>query len=249
MSSRGRVRVERGAKRVRATLGGQEVVDTTTPVLVWEVPYYPAYYLPLDDLAAELRPTGETTRSPSRGDGQVHDVVLGEFVAAGAALTFPGSPIEELRDLVRLDWDSMDAWFEEEVEVIVHPRSPEVRVDVLASSRHVRVSVDGVVLAESDRPTLLFETGLPMRAYLPQADVRMDLLAPTDTTSSCPYKGHARWWSVELPDGARHDDLAWSYPTPLPESSGIDDLVAFYDERVDVELDGVPVERPRTKFA
>ncbi|MEM9712340.1 MAG: DUF427 domain-containing protein, partial [Actinomycetota bacterium] len=130
-----------------------------------------------------------------------------------------------------------------------HPRSPEVRVDVLASSRHVRVSVDGVVLAESDRPTLLFETGLPMRAYLPQADVRMDLLAPTDTTSSCPYKGHARWWSVELPDGARHDDLAWSYPTPLPESSGIDDLVAFYDERVDVELDGVPVERPRTKFA
>lgn len=249
MSTRGRVRVEAGAKRVRATLGGQTVVDTTTPLLVWEVPYYPAYYLPASDVTAELRPTGATTRSPSRGDGVVHDVVIGEVVAEGAALTFPDSPIEDLRDRVRIDWESMEAWFEEDTEVIVHPRSPEVRVDVLPSSRHVRVSVDGVTLAETDRPTLLFETGLPMRAYIPKADVRMDLLHPTDTSSSCPYKGHARWWSVELPDGTRHDDLAWSYPTPLPESFGIGNLVAFYDERVDVELDGVPVERPTTKFS
>lgn len=234
---------------MRATLAGRNVADTVRPSLVWEVPYYPAYYLPADDVAARLRPTGAVRRSPSRGDGLVHDVVVDGHVAEGAALTFPDSPIEELRDLVRLDWDAMDAWFEEDVEVIVHPRSPEVRVDVLASSRHVRVSLDGVVLAESRRPTLLFETGLPMRTYLPKADVRMELLAPTETTSSCPYKGHARWWSVELPDGSRHDDLAWSYPTPLPESFGIANLVAFFDEQVDVELDGEPVERPRTKFA
>ncbi|MEO1061283.1 MAG: DUF427 domain-containing protein [Actinomycetota bacterium] len=249
MSTRGRVRVEAGAKRVRATLGGRDVVDTVRPALVWEVPHYPAYYLPAADVAAELRPTGDVRRSPSRGDGVVHDVVLGDEIAEAAALTFPDSPIEELRDLVRFEWDAMDAWFEEDVEVIVHPRSPEVRVDVLPSSRHVRVSVDGVVLAETDRPTLLFETGLPMRTYVPKADVRMDLLTPTDTTSSCPYKGHARWWTVELPDGTRHDDLAWSYPTPLPESFGIGNLVAFYDEKVDVELDGEPVERPRTKFS
>ncbi len=234
---------------MRATLAGHTVVDTTAPSLVWEVPYYPAYYLPADDVSAELRPTGDVRRSPSRGDGVVHDVVLGDVVAEGAALTFPDSPIDELRTLVRLDWDAMDAWFEEDVEVIVHPRSPEVRVDVLPSSRHVKVGVDGVVLAETDRPTLLFETGLPMRTYVPKADVRMDLLVESDATSSCPYKGHARWWSVELPDGTRHDDLAWSYPTPLPESFGIGNLVAFYDERVDVELDGVPVERPRTKFS
>lgn len=248
-TTRGRVRVEVGAKRVRAMLAGHIVADSTSPRMVWEVPYYPAYYFPAGALRGELRATGHIQHSPSRGDGQVHDLVIDGGVAPAAAVTFPDSPIEELRDLVRLDWAAMDAWFEEDVEVIVHPRDPGTRVDVLASSRHVTVSVDGVVLADSIRPTLLFETGLPKRLYLPKADVRMDLLVPAETTSACPYKGVARWWSVELPDGTVHADLAWSYPAPLPESSGIDDLVAFYDERVDVDLDGERQERPRTKFA
>ncbi|MEM9033791.1 MAG: DUF427 domain-containing protein [Actinomycetota bacterium] len=248
-TTRGRVRVEVGTKRVRAMLGGRVLADSIEPRLVWEVPYYPAYYLPAEAVGGELRPTGEVKRSPSRGDGLVHDVVLDDAVAPAGALTFPESPIEELRGLVRLDWDAMDAWFEEDVEVIVHPRDPGTRVDVLPSSRHVEISVDGVALADSIRPTLLFETGLPKRLYLPKSDVRMDLLVPTDTTSACPYKGVARWWSVELPDGTVHPDLAWSYPAPLPESAGIDNLVAFYDERVDVVIDGEPQDRPRTKFA
>src|SRR5581483_8371281 len=102
----------------------------------------------------------------------------GERTAPGAAIRYPDSPIPQLRDLVRLEWDAMDAWFEEDEEVFTHPRDPYTRVDILASSRHVRVEVDGVTVAESASPRLLFETGLPVRYYLPKTHVRMDLLTP-----------------------------------------------------------------------
>jgi uncharacterized protein (DUF427 family) len=246
---RGRVRVETGAKRVRAFLGGEVVADTTRPVLVWEVPYYPAYYVPLADVGAELEPDGDTVRSPSRGDARSFTVRAGGRTATGAALRYEDSPIEALRDLIRLDWHAMDAWFEEDEEVFTHPRDPYTRVDILASSRHVRVEVAGVTVAESSSPRLLFETGLPTRFYLPKPHVRLDLLVPTDTVSHCPYKGRAEWWSVRAPDGTVHEDLAWSYRTPLPESRQIAGLIAFYDEKVDVHVDGVLQERPKTKFS
>ena len=245
---RGRVRIEPGGKRVRAFLGGEVVADTTRPVLVWEVPYYPAYYVPLADVRAELRADGGTVHSPSRGDAGTFTVVAGGREAAGAALRYENSPIEALRDLVRLDWAAMDAWFEEDEEVFVHPRDPYTRVDILASSRHVRIEVGGETVAESASPRLLFETGLPVRYYLPQTHVRLDLLIPTETVSRCPYKGRAEWWSVRAPDGV-HEDLAWVYRTPLPESQKIAGLIAFYDEKVDVHVDGVLQERPRTKFS
>ena len=142
----------------------------------------------------------------------------------------------------------MDAWFEEDEEVFTHPRDPYTRVDILASTRHVRVEVDGVTVAESASPRLLFETGLPVRYYLPKTHVRLDLLVPSDTVTHCPYKGRAEYWSVRTPEGVR-EDLAWSYRTPLPESQKIAGLVAFLDEKVDVHVDGVLRERPRTKFA
>jgi uncharacterized protein (DUF427 family) len=246
---RGRVRIEHGAKRVRAYLGGAVVADTTRPVLVWEVPYYPAYYVPLDDVRAELRPDGAGPRSPSRGDASAYTVLAGGRAAEGAALRYEDSPIAELRDLVRLDWHAMDAWFEEDEEVFTHPRDPSTRVDVLASSRHVRIEVAGATVAESSSPRLLFETGLPERFYLPRPHVRLDLLVPSDTVTHCPYKGRAEWWSVRTPDGAVHADLAWSYRAPLPESQKIAGLIAFYDEKVDVIVDGVRRERPRTKFS
>jgi uncharacterized protein (DUF427 family) len=247
--SRGRVRVEAGAKRVRAFLGGAVVADTTRPVLVWEVPYYPAYYVPVADVRAELVPDGETARSPSRGDGRTFTVRAGGREAPGAALRYPDSPIEELRDLVRLDWHAMDAWFEEDEEVFTHPRDPYTRVDILASSRHVRVDVAGVTIADSGSSRLLFETGLPPRYYLPTPHVRLDLLIPTDTVTHCPYKGRAEHWSVRTPDGEVHPDLAWSYRAPLPESQKIAGLIAFYDEKVDIHVDGVPQARPVTKFS
>jgi uncharacterized protein (DUF427 family) len=248
MTRRGRVRVERGAKRVRASLGGEVVADTSRPVLVWEVPYYPAYYVPLADVRVELKPDGRSVHSPSRGDARTYTVRAGGVEAPGAALRYEDSPIEELRDLVRLDWHAMDAWFEEDEEVFTHPRDPYTRVDILASSRHVRVEVGGATIADSASPRLLFETGLPVRYYLPKTHVRLDLLIPSGTVSHCPYKGQAEYWSVRAPDGV-HDDLAWSYRTPLPESQKVTGLIAFYNEKLDIHVDGALQERPSTKFS
>jgi uncharacterized protein (DUF427 family) len=175
-------------------------------------------------------------------------VTAGGKQAPGAAVRYADSPIPELRDLIRLDWDAMDAWFEEDEEVFTHPRDPYTRIDVLSSSRHVVVDVDGVTVAESTSPKVLFETGLPPRYYLPKPHVRMDLLVPTDTVSHCPYKGRAEYWSVRAGDVV-HEDLAWSYPAPLPESHKVAGLVTFYNEKVDLYVDGVRQERPTTKFA
>jgi len=243
--SRGRVRVERTAKRVRTYLGGRVVADTTSALLVWEVPYYPTYYFPPADVdRSALKATGATSRSPSRGEAVVYTVTSGAAQAADAALAYPDSPLEAIRGHVRFDWDAMDAWFEEDEQVYFHARDPYTRVDILPSSRHVRVEVDGVTVADSRGARILFETGLPARYYLPKTDVRLDLLKPTDTVTHCPYKGTAEYWSV---NGKK--DLAWSYRTPLPESERIAGLIAFYNEKLDIYLDGELEERPETKFS
>jgi uncharacterized protein (DUF427 family) len=244
-----RVRIEPGAKRVRTYLGGEVVADTTRPVLVWEIPYYPTYYLPAADVRTDLlEPDGGVAHSPSRGEGRSFTVRAGGKEAPGAALRYEDSPIEELRELIRFEWDAMDAWFEEDEEVFTHPRDPHTRVDILPSSRHMRVEIDGVTVAESNSPRLLFETGLPVRYYLPKTHVRMDLLVPTETVSNCPYKGRAQYWSLSVGDSV-HEDVAWSYRTPLPESQRIAGMVAFYNEKADLYVDGVRQERPPNRFA
>jgi uncharacterized protein (DUF427 family) len=234
--SRGRVRTEPSGKRVRTFLQGHLVADTLHPLLVWEIPYYPVYYLPLADLRAELVDTGKVDHSPSRGDGRVHDVRVGELVAPAAATTYPDSPIEGLRDHVKLDWASMTSWFEEDEEVFTHPRSPYARIDILPSSRHVTVRVGDTVIADSARARVLHETGLPPRWYLPKVDVRMDLLSPSDTVSHCPYKGRASHLHGTV-DGRQVDDIAWTYPYPLRESLEIAGLVSFYPDKVDLTVD------------
>jgi uncharacterized protein (DUF427 family) len=249
IDARGRVRVEQGAKRIRAYLGGELVAATNSPLLVWEKPYYPAYYFPVADVRMErLEADGGVVHSPSRGDGTTFDVRAGGKTAPAAALRYEGSAFEVLRDAIRLDWDAMDAWFEEDEQVFTHPRDPYTRVDILPSSRAVRVELDGVTIAESAKPVLLFETGLPPRYYLPKTHVRMDLLIPTETVSHCPYKGQAEYWSVRAGD-TTHADLAWSYRTPLPESQKVAGLISFYNEKVDLYVDRVLQDRPRTKFA
>jgi uncharacterized protein (DUF427 family) len=245
--SRGRIRVEPSGKRIRVYLGQELAADTAHPLLVWEVPYYPTYYIPLSDIRAELVPTGESEHSPSRGDADLYDVKVARATAAAAARRFPESPIEEIRDAVRLDWHAMGEWLEEDEPVYVHPRDPYTRVDILASSRHVQVVVDGVTIADSHQPKVLFETGLPPRFYLPLPDVRLDLLTPSPTESHCPYKGTATYWHLDV-NNLHFDDFVWMYRAPLPESQKIAGLAAFYNERVDLYIDGQLEERPRTKF-
>jgi uncharacterized protein (DUF427 family) len=214
------IRIEPSSKRVRAVVGGRCVADSSSPLLVWERPYYPTYYLPRAD------------------------VVLDAF-DAGAVRTRSEA---ELADHVSLKWSAADHWFEEDEEVFVHPRDPYKRVDILRSSRHVVVEVDGTVVADSRQPTMLFETSLPRRHYLPLVDVRMDLLEPSATRTYCPYKGEASYWHVRVGD-TLHEDLAWSYPYPVRESGPIAGLVCFYDERIDLTVDGERVGRPETPFS
>lgn len=246
-NSRGSVKTAPCAKRVRTYLAGRVAADTRHAVMVWEIPYYPAYYVPVGDVSAELVPTGKTEHSPSRGEAVLYDVHLGDVVAEGAARRYPDSPLEALRDLVRFEWDAMSEWLEEDEPVYTHPRDPFHRVDILASSRHVRVEIDGVTVADSTQPMILFETGLPARYYLPLTDVRLELLTPTATQTHCPYKGAAGYWSVDAGHG-QHADLVWIYRAPLPESQKIAGRACFYDEKVDVYLDGELQERPRTHF-
>lgn len=245
---RGRVRVEPSAKRVRAFVGVVPVFDTSRPLLVWERPHVPVYYIPAEDVnAALLVPSDHTDRSPSRGEARFWSVRVGDRLLENAARQYPASPIEALRSLIRFDWDAMDAWFEEDEQVFTHPRDPYTRVDILRSSRHVEVIVKGVTVADSRRPTLLFETGLPTRYYIPLPDVRTDLLRPSATVTSCPYKGTASYWSLEV-EGERFEDLVWTYPAPLPESARIAGLACFYNERVDIRVDGILETRPSSPF-
>jgi uncharacterized protein (DUF427 family) len=138
-----------------------------------------------------------------------------------------------------LDFDAFDSWLEEDDEVVSHPRDPFHRVDVRRSSRHVRVERDGQLLAESTRPTLVFETALPVRTYLPPDDVRLDLLEPSPTRTACAYKGRATYRSF-----GTVPDIAWTYEHPLPDAAELTGLVAFFDERVDLTVDGDKQDRP-----
>lgn len=149
---------------------------------------------------------------------------------------------------VALAWPAVDHWYEEDTEVHGHPNDPYHRVDVRDSSRLVEVFVAGVRVASSNRPRLLFETTLPTRYYLPKLDVDFGALTPTSTTSVCAYKGTAQYWAVTV-DGATYPDLAWGYRHPTPEAARIADHVCFYNERVDIVLDGVALDRPVTPFS
>lgn len=238
--------VEPVPRRVRAVLAGRTVLDTTAARYAWEWPNYPQYYVPradvetgvlVDEGAEEERPLGPARR---------HGLRVGDVHRPGAAW---GQLSGELRDTVRFDWKALDAWFEEDEEVFVHPRNPYTRVDAIRSSRPVRVELEGVLLAESASPVNVFETGLPTRYYLPRTSLNLAALQRSDTVTECPYKGRtSSYWSVQV-GGSLHRDLAWSYDFPTGPLLPIAGLVAFYNEKVDIILDGRPLERPVTHFS
>jgi len=248
MTAANDIRVEHSRKRIRILLAGELVADTTGALLVWEVPYYPTYYVPAADVHAKLIPAGSDS-DPRLGEAEVLTVTVpGGATAERSARRYPASPARQLNDAVRFDWGAMSEWLEEDEPVYTHPRDPHTRVDILASSRRVRVEIDGVTVADSRSPRILFETGLPPRYYLPLTDVRTDLLRPSNSQSHCPYKGTAAYWSVDTGTSV-HEDVVWIYRTPLAESQKIAGLAAFYDEKVDVFIDEVAQRRPHTKFS
>lgn len=215
--------------------------------MVWEIPYYPTYYFPEEDVKMDaLVDSGETKKSPSRGIATLYQVKAGG--KEGMAYAYLDPKIEDLAGHVAIKWSSMDHWFEEDEEVFTHPRDPYTRLDILPSSRRVRVEIDGVTVADTTNASFLFESHLPTRYYIPKTDVRMELLTPTDLASQCPYKGEARYWNVTV-DGTVHENVVWGYDSPLPESQKILALVSFYNEKLDIYIDEVLEERPTTKFS
>jgi uncharacterized protein (DUF427 family) len=246
---RGRVRIEQTAKWVRVMLGGETIADSRDVKMVWEKPYYPTYYFPSPDVRMDLLvATGDTDHSPSRGSCQICTVKTDRVEAVAAAKVWNDTEIDAIEGHVSFHWAAMDHWFEEQEEVYVHARDPYSRIDILQSTRHIEVVVNGVKVADTTQPRLLFETGLPTRYYIPKPDVAMELLTPTATETSCPYKGTASYWSVAAGEDT-FDDIVWGYATPLRESIEIAGYLAFYNEKVDIIVDGVLQERPRTVFS
>jgi uncharacterized protein (DUF427 family) len=236
-------------RRIRAMLGGRTVIDTTRAIYLWEWPHYPQYYIPLEDIDAAALVDEGRSQHLSRGTVSLHGLRVGELERPHCVRAFTESSLEGLRDRARVDWDALDAWFEEDEEVFVHPRDPYTRVDALRSARHVRVELGGQLLAESGSPVMVFETGLPTRYYLNRTEVELSRLVASPTVTACPYKGRTTgYWSVRDGDEL-HADLAWCYDFPTRQLLPIAGLIAFYNEKVDILLDGVALERPQTHFS
>jgi uncharacterized protein (DUF427 family) len=264
MSGLGDLRYEPIEKRIRGTLGGQTVLDSSRVMLVWEPKrIVPSYAVPIEGIDATITagapapPTGAAEIGALRlGDRPVLDpsIPFSVHTAAGEPITIRrenGAAAEGYRladaalsEYAILQFEAFDAWYEEDEPNIGHPRDPFHRIEIVHSSRHIRAEIDGTVLAESSEPYLLLEPPLPVRYYLPREDVRTDLLASSDATTICAYKGQASYWSL-----APHGDLAWTYPEPLREAREIAGRIAFFNEHVDLVVDGAPVERPVTPWS
>jgi uncharacterized protein (DUF427 family) len=244
--------VEPTARHVTVRLGDTPVADSRRALLHVQYgpgslprSFLPTYFVPVDDVLP-----GALVDPSEDGNGlTVWSIEADGQRAADAAWMHrsPPAPLEALAGMVTFSWREPLTWFEEDEPLFAHARDPHKRVDVLSSSRAVRVEVDGVLVAESSRPLLLFETTLPVRYYLPVEDVRVELVQ-SPTRSECPYKGHATWWSARIGDGLA-EDVAWSYPSPVPENPRIAGLICFRNERVDLTVDGERLERPVTPWS
>ena len=266
----GQLRHEPTGKRIRAVLGGGTVVDTTRALLVWEPRrIVPSYAVPDGDVTAELvlaDPAAADTagtigaRMPElssrpvldpsvpfavhTAEGRAVDLSAGGQNRPGAGF-YPADP--DLAGYVVLDFAAFEAWYEEDELNVAHPRDPFHRIDVLPSSRQVRLELDGHLLAQSSRPTLLFETMLPTRYYLPPGDIRAEL-TPSGTRTYCAYKGQASYWSAAIGDRVV-SDIAWTYQQPRHDAARAGGLIAFFNERLDVIVDGERLERPITPWS
>jgi uncharacterized protein (DUF427 family) len=239
--------IEAVPRRIRARLNGKMILDSTAALYRWDIPFYPQYYVPIDDFVEEflLAPPSSAGAAASWKQGLVvGDQKRPDALSVHAPLSsrYPGT-------YAKVDWDAVDAWFEEDEEVFVHPRNPYVRVDAIRSHRHLSVALDGVLLAETDAPVMVFETSLPTRYYIDPTDVHWSHLVPTTTQTACPYKGVTTgYWSI-VTDHGTYPDTVWAYNFPTAPLLPIAGLVAFYNEKVDITLDGQLLDRPVTHFS
>jgi uncharacterized protein (DUF427 family) len=238
-------------KRYRVELGGTTIADTRRALILWESEHLPVYYLPLRDIRMDLMTrTDHATTCPYKGKAEYYSAAVAGRTVENLMWRY-AEPIPEcppIAEYAAFYWNKADRWLEEDEEAFVHPRDPYKRIDCIPSSAHITVALDGVRLAESRRAVMLFETGLPTRYYLPVEDVRPGVLAPSDHATRCPYKGKAGYHHVTV-NGARRDNLVWFYADPVQEAVRIKGRVCFYNEFVDITLDGEKLARPKTVFS
>ena len=241
-ATRPAVRVEPSPRWVRGFVNSVPIVDSKRVIVVYGARRLATYFFPTDDVRMDVLRPAATQSTPGE---QRYSFQLNGRTIEDIAWTYTELDGEraELRDYIAFEWRKVDAWYEEDDEVFVHPRDPYHRVDVLNSSRHVKVVIVGQVVAETHRPRLLFETGIRTRYYIPKVDVRMDLLEPTATLTQCPYKGNATYWSARIGDQV-FPDIVWSYPFPIPECTKIQNLLAFYNEKTEIYVDGELEQAP-----
>ena len=243
------VHIEYSPRRVRAYFDNQLIAHSERVLLVFESRRPPVYWFPTSDVRMDLLAPKEQAAAAASGTVRWRSTAGGKMVDNLAwSYAEPAGDLAPLENHIAFYWNAIDAWYEEDEEVFVHPRDPYTRVDTVHSSRRVRVEVDGETIAVTNRPVLLFETGLPTRYYIPKLDVRMDLLESSDTVTHCPYKGDATYWNLRLGDKT-FKDFVWVYRRPIPEIPKIENLLCFYNEKVDLYVDGVLQERPTTPFS
>ncbi|ARP64475.1 hypothetical protein A9K65_014655 [Mesorhizobium sp. WSM1497] len=240
------VNVLHSPKRVRVKFGGRTIADSRNVLVLRSNHFLPIYFFPPSAVdPSVLKPSLHREPHPVGGETAYWDIDSGDRRSANAAWSFVSPPDENLAPLagrIAFTWKAVDQWFEEEEEVFVHARDPYARIDVLQSSSHLQIWFDGEPIADSHRPVLLFETHLPTRFYLPAEDIRLERLTASVTTTRCPYKGIASYWSGLLSDGSVRPHIAWSYRDPIEEMPKIKGLIAFYPQAVDrIHLDGEPV--------
>lgn len=238
-------------RRVRVVFNGETVAESSAVMLLRESSYELHYFFPVADVKqAYLTPSEHTTDSGFKGKTQYWTVSVGERSAENAAWTYVEQKDKrpDFSGYITFDWKAMDAWFEEDEQVIGHPRDPYHRVDTIRSSRHIKVVVDGVIVAETTRPFTLFETGLPTRYYIPVEDVDPQYLVPSETHTICPYKGVASYYGLRV-NGQDYPDLVWYYPDAFTEAKKAEGALAFYNEKLDIYVDGVLEEKPRTVWS
>jgi len=246
-----RTEFEPSPRRVRVYFNNQIIADSKEMMLLRETNTLPRYYFPKKDVRMDcLQPSKYVIPIDPKGEGIFWDVKVDDKIANNAAFTFRNPPgnSTKLDDYISFEWNKMDSWFEEDEEIFVYARDPHKRIDVLHSSRHIKVVVNGTTIADTIRPSLLFETGLPTRYYMPKQDVRMDLLEYSDKVTQCPYKGEAHLYSIKLGDKL-HEDLAWTYRYPTLECSKVQGLVCFLNEKVDIYEDEKQLPRPKTPWS
>jgi uncharacterized protein (DUF427 family) len=172
------------------------------------------------------------------GQRLIYAIPAGDVDGAAAGKAEPAPHVD---GHLTIPWGALDEWYQEEQRIVGYPANPYHRVDCIPTRRHLRVEVAGTVLVDTTETLGVYETALVTRLYVPRSAVRTDLLRPSATTSYCPYKGHATWWSAVV-DGTVVEDVAWSYEDTHPESSPLRGLLSFDEQRADVVTD-LPEER------